>query len=75
MSKSWTPEKVKDPAAVKLRSKCFISGIGSIVLAYVVVGPGTEQLAGWLGVIGLAMIVVGSFINVWREKKSEIGLY
>lgn len=73
---SWTPDRVKDPEAVKRRDNCIGWGIALWVGAFFTSGaPGAETVTGWMVIGGGALFFIASKINIWRDKKGEAGFY
>lgn len=73
---SWTPEKIKDLAAVKRRNACIGWGVFCYVVAYGLAGlPGSGfYLLGTL-VAGSLMFYAASKINIWKTKRAEGAVY
>jgi len=72
MSKSWTPEKIKDRAAARYRGQCIGWGIACCVLAFLLAGT---PLSGCLLIMGGVLFFIASQIKVWKPKKGEVGIY
>lgn len=71
---SWTPDKIKDPAAVKYQFRLRVAGCSFLLLGFMLLGK--ADTGGFIfGLLGAGCLYAAKHVKIWREKKAETAVY